>query len=182
MLANLDKLKIMLTKISRLFSVIGISETWLNDHTSDQVNITGYNFISNHRTSKIGGGIGLYLLHHFEYKFDTLDQEILFNKLEHYGICGMALQWIKSYLSNCKQFVQFRKTCSDEEVIKCGVPQGSVLGPLLFILYINDLPNVSKVTESLLFADDTSIFYSHSNAIQLFSILNEELQKVDAWI
>ena len=68
MLANLDKLKIMLTKISRLFSVIGISETWLNDHTSDQVDIPGYNFISNHRTSKIGGGIGLYLLDHFQYK------------------------------------------------------------------------------------------------------------------
>ena len=94
----------------------------------------------------------------------------------------MALQWVKSYLSNRKQCVQFRKTCSDEQVIKCGVPQGSVLGPLLFILYINDLPNVSKVTESLLFADDTSIFYSHSNAIQLFSILNEELRKVDAWM
>ena len=54
--------------ISRLFSVIGISETWLNDHTSDQVDIPGYNFISNHRTSKIGGGIGLYLLDYFEYK------------------------------------------------------------------------------------------------------------------
>ena len=114
--------------------------------------------------------------------FDTLDHEILFNKLERYGIYGMALLWIKSYLSNRKQFVQFRKTCSDEQVIKCGVPQGSVLGPLLFILYINDLLNVSKVTESLLFADDTSIFHSHSNAIQLFSILNEELRKVDAWM
>ena len=94
----------------------------------------------------------------------------------------MALQWIKSYLSNCKQFVQYRKTCSDEQVIKCGVPQGSVLGALLFILYINDLPNASKLTESLRFADDTSIFYSHSNATQLFSILNEELRKVDAWM
>ena len=73
--------------------------------------------------------------------FDTLDHEILFSKLEHYGIRGMALQWIKSYLSNRKQFVQYRKTCSDEQVIKCGVPQRSVLGPLHFILYINDLPN-----------------------------------------
>ena len=64
--------------------------------------------------------------------------------------------------------------------IKCGVPQGSVLGPLVFILYINDLPNASKVTESLLFADDTSIFYSHSNATQRF--LNEEFRNVDAWM
>ena len=100
--------------------------------------------------------------------FDTLNHEILFNKLEHYGIRGMALQWIKSYLSNRTQFVQYRKTCSDEQVIKCGV-----LGPLLFILYINDYQNASKPTESLLFADDTSIFYSHSNAIQLFSILKK---------
>ena len=104
--------------------------------------------------------------------FDTLDHEILFNKLEHHEIRGMALQWIKSYLSNrCKQFVQYRKTCSDEQVIKCGVPQGSVLGPLLFILNINDPPNASKLTESLLLANDTSILYSHSNATHLFSIL-----------
>ena len=69
------------------------------------------------------------------------------------------------------------------QTIKCGVPQGSILGPLLFILYINDLPNASELTDPLLFADDTSIFYWHSNPNFLESILNHnELQNIDVWL
>ena len=109
--------------------------------------------------------------------FDTIDHDILFNKLEHYGISGMALTWIKSYFFERKQFVEFNQTSSSEQTIKCGVPQGSILGPLFFILYINDLPNASKVTEILIFADDTSIFYLHSDPKHLESVLNEELKK-----
>ena len=75
-----------------------------------------------------------------------------------YMSMGIALTWIKSYFFERKQFVQFNQTCSSEQTIKCGVPQGSILGPLFFILYINDLPNASKMTETLIFADDTSIF------------------------
>ena len=67
------------------------------------------------------------------------------------------------------------------QTIKCGDPQGSILGPLLFILYINDLPNASELTDPLLFADDTSIFYSHSNPNCLESVLNDELQNIDVW-
>ena len=82
--------------------------------------------------------------------FDTLDHQILFTKLEHYGIRDVALQWIKSYFSCRRQFVQINQTCSPTQTIKCGVPQGSTLGPLLFILYINDLPRASKLTRPLL--------------------------------
>ena len=114
--------------------------------------------------------------------FDTLDHQILFTKLEHNGICGTALQWIKSYFSCRLQFVQFNQACSPMQTIKCGVPQGSILGPLLFILYINDLPNASKLTQPLLFADDASIFYSHSDPSCLKSVLNEELQNFDVWL
>ena len=114
--------------------------------------------------------------------FDTLDHEILLNKPEHYGIRDVALDWVKSYLSERLQFVQFNQTSSSKCQIHCGVPQGSILGPLFFILYINDLPFASSLTEPLLFADDTSILYSHRDQDHLISVLNEELIKIDSWM
>ena len=114
--------------------------------------------------------------------FDTLDHQILFTKLEHYGIRDVALQWIKSYFSCRQQFVQINQTCSSMQTIKCGVPQGSILGPLFFILYINDLPKASKLTKLLLFADDTSIFFSHSSPNYLENVLNNELLNIDVWL
>ena len=114
--------------------------------------------------------------------FDTINHDILFAKLEHCGIRGTVLQWIKSYFSKRPQFVQFNETQSSMLTIKCGVPQGSILGPLFFIVYINDLANASKVTKSLLFADDTSIFYSHADIDHLVHVLNEELNNTDIWM
>ena len=114
--------------------------------------------------------------------FDTLDHEILFAKLDHYGIRDVALRWIKRYFSCRQQFVQFNEACSTKQTIKCGVPQGSISGPLFFVLYINDLPNASKLTQPLLFADDTSIFYSDSDPDRLQSVLNEALSNFDVWL
>ena len=94
----------------------------------------------------------------------------------------MALQWIKSYFSCHRQFVQINQTCFSTQTIKCGFPQGSILGPLFFILYINDLPRASKLTKLLLFADDTSIFFSHSNPKFLENVLNNELLNIDVWL
>ena len=114
--------------------------------------------------------------------FDTLNHQILLTKLEHYGIQGVALQWIDSYLSNRLQFVQFKQYRSSDQIMRCGVPQGSVLGPLLFLIYINDLPNATNLTETVLFADDTSIFYSHSNIAHLIATLNNELNNINIWM
>ena len=114
--------------------------------------------------------------------FDTVNHVILLNKLEHYGIRGIALDWIKSYLHNRKQFVECLNVYSEPNVINCGIPQGSILGPLLFILYINDIANSSKLLKFILFADDTNIFYSCNNLENFNSILNTELEIVSQWL
>ena len=114
--------------------------------------------------------------------FDTVNHEILLNKLDHYGIRGTALNWFKSYLFNRKQYVFHNGVSSQYQFITSGVPQGSVLGPLLFLLYINDLPNISKVLNFFLFADDTNIYYEADTPAKLEKVINKELKKLRIWL
>ena len=114
--------------------------------------------------------------------FDTVNLLILFKKLEHYGIRGIPLEWFKSYLNNRKQHVSVCGNISETLEIICGVPQGSVLGPLLFLLYINDLPLVSKKLTSFLFADDTNIYYESSEVLEIQKTVNKELRKIRKWL
>ena len=85
----------------------------------------------------------------FSKAFDTVSHEILLSKLYHYGIRGIPLDWFENYLHNRTQFVKIGSSQSNTETITCGIPQGSTLGPLLFLLYINDLPNCSKKLSSV---------------------------------
>ena len=98
--------------------------------------------------------------------FDIVNHKILLTKLDHYGIRNSMLKWFHSYLTDRKQFVSFNGKSSELLKYNCGVPQGSVLGPLLFLLYINDLPNISKILNFYFFADDTNIYYE-SNSLSL---------------
>ena len=88
--------------------------------------------------------------------FDTVNHDILLKKLEHYGLRGITNSWFKSYLSNRKQFVSLNGIDSSVETLMHGVPQGSVLGPLLFLIYINDLHKAIRYSQSYHFADDTN--------------------------
>ena len=124
--------------------------------------------------------IGIFL--DFSKAFDTVNHAILFEKLDHMGIRGIAYDWLCDYLNNRSQYVSYDGSKSEYRNISCGVPQGSVLGPLLFLLYINDIANVSDVLFSLLFADDTNSLASGSDLGQLIETVNCELEKIVIWL
>jgi len=109
--------------------------------------------------------------------FDTVNHEILFKKMHKIGIRNVELKWFQNYLSNRKKFVFFNGMSSSLLEILLGVPQGSILGPILFLIYINDLPSASLL-RSLLFADDTALLARGSNIKDLADYVNSEFHKV----
>ena len=113
--------------------------------------------------------------------FDTIDHTILLKKLHKYGIRGVAHQWVTSYLKNRSQFVQVHNVTSEICSLTCGVPQGSVLGPKLFILYVNDIVNVSKMLKCILFADDTTLFYCGEHLVEVLRVVETELRIMSNW-
>ena len=113
--------------------------------------------------------------------FDCIDHSILLCKLNFYGIRGSALKWFHSYLSNRKQYVCIDNFNSQYRNISVGVPQGSNLRPLLFLIYINDLQYVSNILSVLLFADDTSLFVSGKDPAMLNYLVNSEMEKIHCW-
>ena len=120
----------------------------------------------------------------FQKAFDTVNHDILLEKLSNYGIQGVSQNWFKSYLANRKQFVSLNGVESNVLPVKHGVPQGSILGPLLFTIYINDLHNCIKNSTTFHFADDTSLLYVPKKRINNRCIrkINNDLKCLTHWL
>ena len=114
--------------------------------------------------------------------FDTVDHDVLLDKLNHYGFRGIINSWFSSYLKKRTQTTQVDHFISDKAVVGCAVPQGSVLGPLLFLLYVNDIHRCSNKLRFYLFADDTNILYADKKLKNLETTVNNELQNLSNWL
>ena len=111
--------------------------------------------------------------------FDTVDHKILLRKMEIYGIGGTTLKWFENYLTNRKQYIQIsniKKTNLKD--VACGAPQGSILGPLLFLIYVNGLQYASNLLDPIMFADETNLFSAKENIKTLFDILTLNYKKL----
>ena len=122
--------------------------------------------------------INLVVLIDLKKAFDTVDHQIILRKLELYGIKGQSLTLLKSYLTNRKQKCQIKNSFSSERLIKCGIPQGSILGALLFLLYVNDLPQCLNKTKPCLFVDDTNLTASGDSITDLEVAINSDLENL----
>ena len=114
--------------------------------------------------------------------FDTVDHDILCKKLEFYGVKQRELLWFMSYLSNRKQFCRVNGVDSGVGDIKVGVPQASCLGPLLFLVYINDLPQAVQGSSVTMYADDTCLCHQSHDLTQLNEAINSDLTKLETWL
>ena len=113
--------------------------------------------------------------------FDTVDHDILCKKLESIGV--LSVDWFRSYLTSRKQFVHINNISSDPGFVTCGVPQGSILGPLLFLIYVNDMEtSIDSDCKLILYADDSAIFYAHKDPHIISRKLGSVLDKCSTWL
>ena len=128
------------------------------------------------------GNVNAVVFHDFKKAFDTVDHNILLTKMNLYRIQGIALDWFRSYLTNRTQRCLVNGSLSRICSLKCGVPQGTILGPLLFLIYINDLPNCLTSCQPRMYADDTHITYADVDVNSIQLNLNHDLGNLNKWL
>ena len=126
--------------------------------------------------------ISMLLLIDFSKAFDVIESKILLDKLERYGIRGLPKKWLASYLTDLSQFVTINGHDSSKQNLSYGVPKGSILGPLLFIIYINDKPSLFGAANFILYVDDANIIISGDNFDQVIEQFDKFTQKLDTWV
>ena len=114
--------------------------------------------------------------------FDSIDHDVLLNKISRLGVRHRELQWFKNYLHDRTQVVEFQGVTSAAESVIAGVPQGSILGPLLFILHLNDLPKAVIKCSVLMYADDTVLFFSAPQVSTIVDTINREIRVLEHWL
>ena len=185
----------LLTAISKLFEKVVFSQLSEYFHKNNLFYESQYGFLKNQSTEYAAmeltdkvlkdideKNISLAIFMDLSKAFDTLDHNILIKKLAHFGINGTPLEWFTSYLTGRSQYVELDGVSSNVLSLSTGVPQGSILGPLVFLIYMNDIPYCTKYFNFILYADDTTL----SNTIQIPSMyplnINDELAKVYDWL
>ena len=184
----------LLSSFSKIFEYVIFIQTFAYMNNNNLLCSEQFGFRSGHSTELAALKIVDLLVKHMDnYKiplniyidlskaFDTLDHDILLSKLNYYGIKGLENKLFRSYLSDRYQYVDFKGSYSESLKMSTGVPQGSILGPLLFIIYINDLPLVSDTFKIMMYADDTTLYCNLNNESSEITI-NAELRKVHNWL
>ena len=130
------------------------------------------------------GNIVFSLFLDFRKAFDCVNHEILLSKFNTYGVRGIALDWLSSYLTNREQYVSINNVDSNLRVIQCGVPQGSILGLLLFLIFINDITKCFNQFKYIFYADDSTLssYVPGDNVLDSVELINSELKRLDRWL